>query len=72
MSRQGGSFKGTYDGKPFEGHGHVDRTGYRLGAGVEYALSRHVFAKAEYHFTRVENHGRLEQSQIATGFGVRY
>lgn len=70
--RQRGSFKGNLGGQSLTSHGHLDLTGYRVGGGIEYALNRHAFVKAEYRFTNVDDHQSFRQNQVVTGFGYRF
>ena len=50
------------------GWSHAARTKYVFGAGVEYALSDHWFARAEYQYV---NLGRIDQF-FANGAGQAY
>jgi len=62
---------------------HANRDGWRAGAGVEYALNRHAYIKAEYDYTRFKSFGtddlgtpdtrlRFDRNQVLGGFGVRF
>jgi len=64
-------------------HAHANRDGWRAGAGVEYALNRHAYLKAEYDYTRFKSFGadelgtpntrvRFDRNQVLGGFGVRF
>jgi outer membrane immunogenic protein len=67
-----------------DGDAHANRDGWRAGAGVEYALNKHAYVKAEYDYTqfrriRFDEFGgatdpsiRLDRSQVLGGFGVRF
>ena len=55
---------------------HYDRSGLRLGAGIEQALSKALYAKAEYRWTRYG--GKFpymrdpDRSQLLVGVGTRF
>lgn len=61
---------------------HINRGGYRLAAGVELALVRNVYVKAEYRYTDYRrtsydfggDAGRadLSRNQIVGGVGLRF
>lgn len=44
--------------------------GWRVGAGLEFALSENVYAKAEYRYTNYE--GGVSRNQVVTGLGLRF
>jgi len=44
--------------------------GFRLGAGVEYALGQNMFVKGEYRYSNYE--ADLSRNQIVGGFGFRF
>ena len=56
--------------------------GWRAGAGVEYALNKHAYVKAEYDYTRFDSakfdlgatpvSQRFDRNQVLAGFGVRF
>lgn len=50
--------------------------GFRLGAGVEYALSRNVYAKAEYRYSHYGEQDGIaldaDRHQLMAGVGVRF
>ncbi|WP_354309195.1 outer membrane protein [Sphingomonas trueperi] len=47
-----------------------DHSGYRLGAGAEWAVTRQVFVNGEYRFSQYGDH--LHQNQILGGVGLRF
>jgi outer membrane immunogenic protein len=49
-----------------------DTDGYRLGTGVEHAISKKAFLKAEYRYTNVGNAPSSQQHQVVTGVGIRF
>ena len=61
---------------------HINRGGYRLAAGVELALVRNIYVKAEYRYTDYRRTsydfgsdvGRadLSRNQIVGGVGLRF
>ena len=57
---------------------HRDRGGYRLGAGLEFALAPHVYVKGEYRYTNYRKDeteigsADLSRHQIVGGVGVRF
>lgn len=55
---------------------HSDRSGIRLGAGIEQAISARLYAKAEYRWTRYGRDlpylGETTRSQLLVGFGTRF
>jgi len=44
--------------------------GYRLGAGLEYAITPQSYVKAEYRYSNWE--GGLDKNQVLAGFGFRF
>lgn len=70
--RERTSFDGSIGGSPLKGTLHGDFEGFRIGGGVEYALSNHAFLKAEYRYTEAKDDETLRQSQVVTGFGFRF
>lgn len=52
------------------GIGHQTGEGYRVGGGVELAVTQHTFVKAEYRHS--EYGSDVRSNQILTGFGVRF
>jgi outer membrane immunogenic protein len=66
-SRIGASFN---DGTGRVGLGHRNLDGVRVGAGAEYALSRHSFVKAEYRYTNSQEN--WSRNQILGGVGFRF
>lgn len=75
-----GAVRDTFGG----GDLSVHRDGWRAGAGVEYALNKHAYVKAEYDYTRFNRVSfdtiggvddaslRFQRSQVLGGFGVRF
>lgn len=57
-------------------HSHYDRSGLRLGAGIEQAISARLYAKAEYRWTRYGRDlpylGETTRNQLLVGFGTRF
>jgi len=47
-----------------------DHSGYRLGAGAEWAVTRQVFVTGEYRYSQYGDH--LHQNQILGGVGFRF
>lgn len=63
--------KGTInDGTSRASLGHQNLDGVRVGAGAEYALSRHSFVKAEYRYTNSRDH--WSRNQLLGGVGFRF
>lgn len=63
--------KGTInDGTDRSSLGHRNLDGVRVGAGVEYALSRNSFVKAEYRYTNSQDH--WSRNQLMGGVGFRF
>ncbi len=63
--------------------GHKNLDGWRAGAGVEFAINKHAYVKAEYDYTRFKSiHGddagltdtslRFDQNQVLGGFGIHF
>ncbi|WBO21010.1 outer membrane protein [Sphingomonas abietis] len=63
--------------------GHANRDGWRAGAGVEYAVTKHAYVKAEYDYTRFKSFDaqdlgfadtslRYDRNQVLAGFGVHF
>ena len=52
----------------FTSHGDYD--GLRVGAGVEQAIGRNAFVKAEYRYSNYEQ--GYEKHQVVGGFGFRF
>lgn len=48
------------------------RDGYRLGAGIEHAVSGRAFLKVEYRYTDAGDAPSAEQHQVVTGVGIRF
>jgi outer membrane immunogenic protein len=62
---------------------HDNRNGWRAGAGVEFALNKHAYVKAEYDYTRFKSFDtvsfdgddarvRMDRNQVLAGFGLRF
>lgn len=62
---------------------HLNKDGWRVGGGVEYAVTHHAYIKAEYDYTRTERfhtapYGIDDTSvsyhdhDVLAGFGVRF
>lgn len=78
-----GQLRTTYaDGDSYAENVH-NRDGWRAGAGVEYALTPHVYTKVEYDYTRSKTYHsdelgltdvsfRPDRNQVVAGFGVRF
>jgi len=49
---------------------HGDYDGIRVGAGVEQAIGRNAFVKAEYRYSNYEQ--GYEKHQVVGGFGFRF
>ncbi|MDG2533127.1 outer membrane beta-barrel protein [Sphingomonas sp. HITSZ_GF] len=52
-------------------YGHND-DGIRVGAGIEHMLTKRVYAKAEYRFTKYDDIADSNRHQLLTGVGVRF
>jgi len=50
--------------------GHDDRSGFRLGAGAEYALTRQFFLTGEYRYSNYS--GDFSRNQVIGGVGFRF
>ncbi len=50
--------------------GSTDLDGYRVGAGVEYAIGTNSFVKTEYRYSNYEN--GFARHQAVAGFGFRF
>ncbi|HEY0269769.1 MAG TPA: outer membrane beta-barrel protein [Sphingomonas sp.] len=73
---------GTPDEEYFRGH--ANRDGWRAGAGVQYALTRHAYVKAEYDYTKFSSFDasqftgvnatniRFDRQEVLGGFGVQF
>lgn len=75
----------TFDGDEYRSK--IDTDGYRVGAGVEYALSNRTYAKVEYRYSNysdaeLDYEGDapdvelgeidLDRHQVMAGFGLRF
>ena len=88
---KGGYTNATFDVLTRDGttefNSDVDTDGYRLGAGVEYALSGNTFAKVEYRYSNysdaeIDFEGDqpdvqlgeidIDRHQVMAGFGMRF
>lgn len=45
-------------------------SGYRLGGGAEFAITKHLYTKVEYRYT--DYSGGHRTNQILTGLGIRF
>ena len=50
--------------------GHDNRSGVRLGAGIEYALAEHFFVTGEYRYSNYS--GDFSRNQVLGGVGFRF
>ncbi|WP_380873507.1 hypothetical protein ACFB49_41910 [Sphingomonas sp. DBB INV C78] len=64
--------KAGYTNARFEqdGFGGANGDGFRLGAGLEYALGNNMFLKGEYRYSNYE--GDISRNQVVAGFGFRF
>ena len=88
---KGGYTNATFDIRSRSGaieyRADIDTDGYRLGAGLEYALSGNTFAKVEYRYSNysdaeIDYEGDatdvdlgeidLDRHQVMAGFGMRF
>jgi outer membrane immunogenic protein len=53
-----------------DGIGSANGDGFRLGAGVEYALSGNLFLKGEYRYSNYE--ADVSRHQVVGGLGIRF
>lgn len=62
---------------------HINKDGYRVGGGVEFALTRTAYVKAEYDYTRTERFNAApygfqntsvsyHDHAVLGGFGIRF
>jgi outer membrane immunogenic protein len=61
---------------------HADKGGWRAGVGVEEALSRHAYVKAEYNYSRygrfhddldaTDTSLRIDRQEALAGLGIRF
>lgn len=70
--RQTSSFRGQANAPYANFRDHRNLDGYRVGAGVEHALSKKLFLKAEYRYTDVKDRLDTNQHQAVLGFGFRF
>lgn len=67
------SFDGTSNGIDATKRGHRSEDGFRVGAGLEHAVSEHAFVKAEYRYSRTgPQDPTSERHQLVTGIGYRF
>ena len=45
-------------------------SGARVGAGLQYAVTKHLYVKAEYRYSNLQQ--SVHQNQALAGIGVRY
>lgn len=88
---KGGYTNATYDirtvGGDVEYRADIDTDGFRVGAGLEYAMSNNTFAKVEYRYSNyssaeIDYEGDapdvdlgeidLDRHQVMAGFGFRF
>jgi outer membrane immunogenic protein len=92
---KGAYVNGRFNAKLVDGTGqaaqyvvaHTNRDGWRAGAGLQYALSKHAYVKAEYDYTRFDKFGlgtlgviggpdienvRFTQNEALGGFGINF
>ncbi len=64
--------KGGYTNARFSqsGFGGENGDGFRLGAGIEHAMSENTFVKLEYRYSNYE--GDISRNQAVGGFGFRF
>ncbi len=78
-----GQIRGTFSDGVNYVSGHANRDGWRAGAGVEYALNKHAYVKAEYDYTRFKSFDaseigvadtrlRYDRNQVLGGIGVHF
>lgn len=60
----------TVAGKPVSTVDRDNRSGFRLGAGVEYALTERFFLTSEYRYSNYSD--RFSRNQIVGGVGLRF
>ncbi|USU05589.1 porin family protein [Sphingomonadaceae bacterium OTU29LAMAA1] len=71
--RSKSSVDGTLGGVMENRDSHINENGFRLGAGLEHALSSHAFIKAEYRYSRTGPQGPTsERHQLLSGIGFRF
>lgn len=67
------SFDGTSNGIDATARGHRSEDGFRLGAGLEQAVSANAFVKAEYRYSRTgPQNPTSARHQFVTGIGYRF
>jgi outer membrane immunogenic protein len=49
---------------------HEDLDGVRVGGGIEHAVGRNAFVKAEYRYSNYEHD--VDRHQVVAGFGFRF
>lgn len=78
-----GQIRGKFTDNLVTTSGHANRDGWRAGAGVEFALNKHAYVKAEYDYTRFKSFDaadlgvtdtslRFDRNQVVGGFGIRF
>lgn len=50
--------------------GADNRSGYRIGAGAEYAVTRNVYVSGEYRYSHWSSN--IHQNQLLAGVGLRF
>ena len=67
------SFDGAQNGVDASKDEHSTEGGFRVGAGLEHAISDHVFVKAEYRYSWTGDHDPSSQRhQLVSGIGLRF
>ncbi|RYF06975.1 MAG: porin family protein [Oxalobacteraceae bacterium] len=67
------SVDGTLNGADAPQHSHDSENGFRVGAGLEHAISEHAFIKAEYRYSWTGPQDPTSvRHQIVSGIGVRF
>ncbi|HEX5184916.1 MAG TPA: porin family protein [Allosphingosinicella sp.] len=49
---------------------HRDLNGFRVGGGIEQAIGRNAYVKAEYRYSNYEQN--VDRHQVVAGFGFRF
>ena len=84
---KGGYTNASYNLRNTDFDGDINTDGYRVGAGIEYALSGRSFAKVEYRYSNYSNAEidfegdapdvdlpdvDIDRHQVMAGFGIRF
>jgi len=71
--RSKSSIDGAFDSVTYKRDSHVNENGFRVGAGLEHALSSQAFIKAEYRYSRTGPQGPTsERHQLVSGIGFHF